>query len=75
MPRTITKERNSLLIDEGGVEIPEVRDGNYSVTLLLRVGTTTTTGLHWHERKTGKQVPIPSSYFLIESSGAHIILR
>lgn len=55
MRRSIIRDKHALLIDEGGVEIPEIRDDHYSVNLLLRVGTTATTGLHWHEKKTGER--------------------
>ena len=41
-------------IKRGGVEFPEIRDSDCSVTLIMSPGTTHTTGLHWHEQKTGK---------------------
>lgn len=60
MTRSITRGKNLLFVPEGGVEIPEVRDSDYSVTLVLRVGTTATTGMHWHEKKTGmKEIHMP----------------
>lgn len=59
MPRTITKNTGALLIPEGGVEIPEVRDSTFSVTLVLRAGFKGTNGLHWHGRKTGMTSDLP----------------
>ncbi|KAI3317724.1 hypothetical protein HD806DRAFT_360076 [Xylariaceae sp. AK1471] len=52
MSRTILRNRRTLLIDEGGIEISETRDSDRAVTLILKKGTTATTGLHWHELKT-----------------------
>lgn len=54
MPRTVTRETNSLVIDEGSIEIPYDKDGDYSVTITFNKGATASTGLHWHEKKTGK---------------------
>lgn len=59
MPRTITRNTGALLVPEGGVEIPEVRDSAYSVTLVLCVGFKGTNGFHWHERKTGMTSDLP----------------
>ncbi|CAH0050756.1 unnamed protein product [Clonostachys solani] len=52
MPRTLLRDKEHLMIDEGGVEIPSDKDERRSVTFLMRRGTRQTTGLHWHEEKT-----------------------
>lgn len=51
-------EHRSLMIqvdgeEKGGVQIPETRDSDQSVVLVMKTGLTQTTGLHWHERKDG----------------------
>ncbi|CAG9949861.1 unnamed protein product [Clonostachys rosea f. rosea IK726] len=52
MPRTLLRDKEHLMIDEGGVEIPFDKDERRSVTFVMRRGTKQTTGLHWHEEKT-----------------------
>ena len=64
MRRTITKQQNILLakldgVEKGGVEIPVVKDADRSVILVFKPGATETTGLHWHEQKTGES---PNSF-------------
>lgn len=54
MPRSITRNESSLFLDQGGVEFADCRASNPTSTVVFRVGTTTRTGLHWHEDKTGK---------------------
>jgi hypothetical protein len=46
-------------VEQGGVEFPEERDENRSVTFILRPGTTRGPGPHWHEIKTGCVFPPP----------------
>jgi hypothetical protein len=53
MPQTVTRDTNRLALDEGVIEIPYDKDSAYSVTFTFFKGTTATTGLHWHENKTG----------------------
>ncbi|KAI0549145.1 hypothetical protein F4679DRAFT_547695 [Xylaria curta] len=38
-------------IERGGIEVPETRDTDRSVTIIIKPGARYTTGLHWHERK------------------------
>ncbi|KAH6999899.1 hypothetical protein EDB80DRAFT_813196 [Ilyonectria destructans] len=52
MPRSITRNESSLFLDQGGVEFADCRASNPTSTVVFRVGTTTRTGLHWHEDKT-----------------------
>ena len=40
--------------EKGGIVIPEIRDSDNSVIIVMKVGLKHTTGLHWHERKDGK---------------------
>jgi hypothetical protein len=54
MPRTITRHESSLFLDEGGVEFADVRASKPRSTVVFRVGTTASTGLHWHQDKTGR---------------------
>jgi hypothetical protein len=60
MPRTNLAHKTDLLIDEGGVLIPGTKDADHSVTLVFRKGVKASTGLHWHEEKTGKNASVPT---------------
>lgn len=68
MPRTITRNAPSLFVDTlGGVEFPQPRESKPESTVIFNIGTKQSTGLHWHEDKTGNLLPA-SSYTYMPSS-------
>lgn len=54
--RTITRNDPAVMLDEGGVQFPspDLQEEHPVSIIMMRVGSTTKTGLHWHEAYTGE---------------------